>query len=147
MSAVNFSASAHLKPCAHRFVKDRAQSFFDTSCLHCGMSYAAAHPGKTPPPSIAQPKEPNAMSPIKLEARTYITLPNTTTPFNATELSDDQLLAAIQQSEAEIERLGKIKAQPKTLKQRVADLQAGIDALVALLDERADAAEGKKSKK
>ena len=50
--------------------------------------------------------------------------------------TDDELFAAIRKDEAEINGLLKIENKPKALKDRVTKLEAGIKALVAMMDAR-----------
>lgn len=50
--------------------------------------------------------------------------------------TDDELFVAIRKDEAEINELLKIENKPKALKDRVTKLEAGIKALVALMDAR-----------
>ena len=52
------------------------------------------------------------------------------------ECTDDELFAAIRKDEAEIDDLLKIENKPKALKDRVTKLEAGIKALVAMMDAR-----------
>ena len=88
----------------------------------------------------------SSLTPVNIEQRTFVTLPGTT-PTDAKNLTDDQLIEAIAQGEAEIERLGKIKAGSKGVAARIAKLQEGVDGLVALLDARTDDGKAKKAAK
>jgi hypothetical protein len=74
-------------------------------------------------------------TPIKIENRTFITLPGQAA-IDASNFTDDQLIAAIQEGENEIKRLNAIEHKPKTLDKRIEDLKAGIDNLVTFMDNR-----------
>ena len=54
--------------------------------------------------------------------------------------TDDELYAIINQAEAEIAKLGKMKAQPKSLKARIKALEEGVVAIVGICDARSDEA-------
>ena len=96
------------------------------------------------------PKEPEVMrmlNPVKIENITHITLSGGST-LPAKDLSNDQLITAIQEAEKAIEELKSIKHKPELVTQRIAELEAGIKSIVALLDARVEESddEGKKSK-
>lgn len=62
--------------------------------------------------------------PIKVEQCTFVN------GRNIADLNDDTLFAYIEQAERDLERLNAIKNKPTALAQRIADIEAGIKALV-----------------
>lgn len=86
------------------------------------LKAATAAPTQTPTPENTMTK------PITITTKTFV---------NGTDIStmaDAEVYELIATQEAEIERLGKIKARPKKLVEELAKRQAGIDLLVAYLD-------------
>lgn len=83
------------------------------------------------------------LQPTKIEQRTYVSLAGGGFA-NAADMSDDSIIAHIAQVEQEIERLKQIKAKPQALKNRITELQSGIDALVTILDARTETPAKKK---
>ena len=74
-------------------------------------------------------------TPIKIENRTFIALPDQS-PTDARNLTDDQLIVAIQEGENEIKRLEATEHKPKMLIKRIEDLKTGIADLVTFMDNR-----------
>jgi hypothetical protein len=75
------------------------------------------------------------MTPIKLTQKTFITGAGYSNQ-DVSVLTNDSIFEAISASENEIKRLGAIENKPKALEKRIADIQAGIDQLVAIVDAR-----------
>ena len=71
---------------------------------------------------------PEPVKPTNVETKTFVN------NQDVKEMSDDQIYAAISVSENEIKKLSDLKAQPKRLQKRIAELQKGVDDLVAILD-------------
>ena len=65
---------------------------------------------------------------IKIENKTFVN------GADATKMTEDQLFDTIAAAEAEIRRLESLINKPKKIEARIAELQAGIAALVALSD-------------
>jgi hypothetical protein len=75
-------------------------------------------------------KQPMSKKTIKIENKTYVN------GVGVAGMTDDELFNQIAETEKEIARLEAIKTQPKKLKTRIADLQAGIEGLVKIVDGR-----------
>ena len=72
----------------------------------------------------------NAQQPFELTTKTYLN------GVDLDSLSNSELYAQIQAQEDAIEKLQAIKAKPKSLLAEIKKRQAGIEALVAFMDER-----------
>ena len=72
----------------------------------------------------------NAQQPFELTTKTYLN------GVDLDTLSNSELYAQIQGQEDAIEKLQAIKAKPKSLLAEIKKRQAGIDSLVAFMDER-----------
>jgi hypothetical protein len=72
---------------------------------------------------------------IKFTTINYITL-NDGSPKDITKLTADEGFGLIEQIQQEVARLNAIEKKPKALKSRIAELNAGIDRIVAELDSR-----------
>lgn len=72
----------------------------------------------------------NAQQPFELNTKTYLN------GVDLDTLPNSELYAQIQAQEDAIEKLQAIKAKPKSLLAEIAARQAGIDSLVAFMNER-----------
>jgi hypothetical protein len=86
-------------------------------------------------PIFASSHEKPAMKHITVEQVTYVTLPNGYRQ-DINTLTDDQIIEAIEASEAEIKRLEAIDNKPDIVTTQLAKLQEGISALVTLSNTR-----------
>lgn len=87
--------------------------------------------GRIPLPSTPQPDNiPKEHAMISLETPTFLN------GKDIRNYSDAELFEIIRRDEAEIKNLMGIEAKPKALKDRINELQAGIDKLVAFMDSR-----------
>ena len=91
--------------------------------------------GTTTSPSTAPSKD-TTMNPITRTSAIEVTVQINVNGQNAANFSDAQLYGLIGQQEAEIAALQKLANKPQSLLKEVAARQAGIDALVAFLDQR-----------
>ncbi len=100
--------------------------------------------GMAPTLNEAEPREKESMGitndtyAIKVEQRTYVTLPGLGTN-DVKNLTEDQVINAIKQTEDKIEELSKLKTKPKSLQARIEKYQEGIKALTDYLDAKFDA--------
>jgi len=81
-------------------------------------------------PCILQPQEEQTMSIIKITHVTYI---NSTPVEN---IKDDELIEIIKKAEENVAELKKVKAKSEKIKTKIAELEAGIGEVVAILDAR-----------
>lgn len=86
--------------------------------------------GRTSGTAPDQSNIPKESTMIEVKSVTYLN----GKPFE--NCTDDELFAAIRKDEAEINDLLKIENKPKALKDRITKLEAGIKALVAMMDAR-----------
>lgn len=75
-----------------------------------------------------------SLAPIKVETITFVHLPGFTSRVDVKTLTPAQLAHAIQTFENKIRELQGISAQPQRLKDYIAELQRGLDALINAVD-------------